>query len=357
MTNAVTVREESRALTPAQQARDEIRAALVARLPDLLPKGASVDRFAAMTMQAIAKSPDLADCDRASIIMAALEAAQVGLEPTGAIGGAHLVAFNTNVAGKGQPPRYEKRAQLIYDYRGLQHLIREGGGGEVKAVLVYAGDDFSVFEGTQPRIEHTPLYETRDPDKITFVYAYPLDHPEKFEVMTKSDIDGIRARSKGANKGPWVTDFGQQARKTVIKRLSQYLGLKPSTRALLEDDAEREFGEGVASEPVVSRTTTVKAALHARLNPGKPVQDAPGAPETPEVPDGPAPEPSAQQPTESDAPADGGVVSEVCGATSDPDLGTVETCVLAPGHAFPDGKASAHQSAEGSKFPNKGKPK
>ena len=350
---AVVVHEESRALTTGSE-RAAIRAALLERLPDLLPKGASVERFAAMTMQAIAKSPDLTECDGTSILMAALEAAQVGLEPTGAIGGAHIVGFRTNVAPKGQPPRYEKRAQLIFDYRGIQHLIREGGGGEVKAVLVYEGDDFAVHEGTQPRIEHIPHYLTTDPADIRFVYAYPLDHPDKFEVMTKDQVDGIRARSKSANNGPWVTDYGQQARKTVIKRLGNYLDLRPETRMRLEQDAEREFGDSVASDAGPSRTASVKASIAARLNAGQPDQDALQPPETAEVDVSSSPAVSASQPADIDATVDPADASEVCGATSDPALGDVITCVLPPGHAFPDGKRNAHQSTEGSKFPNRG---
>ncbi len=360
---AVAVREESRALTPAQERRDQIKHALLSRLPDLLPKGTSPERFAAVTMLAIAKDPKLEECEPTSIIMAALEAAQVGLEPTGAHGGAHIVGFKTNVAPKGQPARYETRAQLIYDYRGVQHLVRDGGGGEVKAVVVYEGDYFKVIEGTGgvARIEHEPAFETTDPAKIRFIYAYPLDHPDKFEVMTKAQIDGVRARSKSANNGPWVTDYAQQGRKTVIKRLSNYLELKPETRSRLLEDSEREFGDGVAvSEPVQSRTALAKTRIAARLGAGKeastasePRRDAEAAPVDTDA----TAAASASQPTGDAGPADGDgaaeTATEVCGETSDPKLGDVETCVLAPGHAFPDGKASAHESAGGTKFPPK----
>lgn len=41
-----------------------------------------------------------------------------------------------------------------------------------------------------------------------------------------------------------------------------------------------------------------------------------------------------------------------CPALSDPRLGDVEACALAPRHAFPDGSPSPHQSAAGSKWPN-----
>lgn len=336
---AVAVREESRALSPVQERNERIRAALVERLPGLLPAGMSPDRFAAMTMQAIAKQPDLADCDASSVILAALEAAQIGLEPTGAIGGAWLVGFRTNV-GTRQSPKWEKRAQLILDYRGVQHLIREGGGGEVKAVAVFEGDHFRAIEGTHPRIEHEPAFETTDPTKLRYVYAYPLNNPTKFEVMTKEQIDGIRARSKSPNSGPWVTDYVQQARKTVIKRLANYLPLKPTHRALIVQDSEREFGEDVApSETVMSRTAAVKEQLRQRLTAGDPetAQDAPGADVGSEAANQSAPTVSASQqpepaPTER---ADGVESPAMCGAESDPQLGPVEVCDLEPGHKGP----------------------
>jgi recombination protein RecT len=348
---AVAVAEQPRAvqLPPERQA---IRNALLERLPNLLPEGTSVDRFIAMTMQAIAKQPDLADCDPTSVVMSALEAAQIGLEPTGGIGGAWLVGFRTN-EGTQQQPRWVKKAQLILDYRGVQHLIREGGGGEVKAVLVYEGDAFHVYEGTRPRIEHEPRYETSDPTKVTHVYAWPLNSPDKFEVMTREQIEGIRARSKSGNRGPWVTDWGQQARKTVIKRLGNYLSLKPSTRLLLEQDSEREFGNDVApSEPVGSRTASIKASVAKRLGAGQPAENAPGPDEKGDPPsDAPAASAGEQTAENETTRAE---TQEVCGATSDPALGDEETCVLPPDHAFPDGKPSAHQSAAGTKFPPKG---
>lgn len=288
---------------PSKQAAiaTSLRESLLPRLPDLLPEGASVDRFIALTMQAMAKSPELYECDPSSVLMSALEVAQVGLEPTGSIGGAHLVPFREK-DGK-------KRAQVIYDYRGIQHLIRQGGGGEVKAVLVYEGDEFKVYEGTNPRIEHEPAYKTNDPTKIQFVYAWPIDHPEKFEVMTKEAIDLIRASSRLKNGIPWTQHYGQQARKTAIRRIGNYLDLRPATRAIIERDIEWEFG-GEVGRPAETRASRVKERLAARKAATAP-QEA-GAPV-------PAPEGSAGQQT------------DVCGSQGPQDA----TCVGDPDHEPP----------------------
>jgi recombination protein RecT len=219
-----------------------IRERTMPLLPQLLPPSMSPERFLAVTVQAIARQPSLATCQPASVVMAVLEAAQLGLEPTGAVGGAWLVPMREGKGGL-------RVARLILDYRGLLQLLREAGAGEIKAVLVYDGDEFAVEEGTHPKIVHRPAYRTSDPAAIKFAYAWCLDQPEKFEVMTRAEIDRIRARSRAANEGPWVTDYGQMARKTVIKRLAQYLPLRPAARLAIVADTAREFGEPGSETP------------------------------------------------------------------------------------------------------------
>lgn len=309
----------------------QFRAAIesrIDRIEELLPPTMDARRFASVSLIALSKNTDLLRCDRASFVMAVLEAAEVGLEPTGGVGGAHLVPF------KG-------RIQLIYDYRGVQYLIREGGGGEVKTVLVYKGDFFKVYEGTEkPRIRHTRRFLSTNPADIEYVYAVPLDHPEKFEVMSKAEIDGIRARSKAANNGPWVTDYGAMSRKSVLKRISAWLPLKPSAREALERDTRREIGADIdddSGEPIRTRTAEVRDRI--RANSGRkrrqPAQDAPGAPEAAPPPQESAPDDSAGQRTGNAATDDPGVVEavarDVCGAAGT-GVAEGEVCSSAPDH-------------------------
>lgn len=331
-----------------QTALERVREAVEARtdkIAELLPSTMDPRQFVSASILALSKNPGLIDCDRSSIVLSILEAAEVGLTPTGGIGGAHLVPF------KGKDGK--KRAQLIYDYRGIQHLIREGGGGEVKTVIVYEGDYFKVFEGTEnARIRHTPRYLTDDPTKIQYVYAVPLDHPTKFEVMTKHQVDAVRARSKAANNGPWVTDYAPQARKTVLKRIAAWLPLKPSARQAIDNDTQRELSwnaDDDSGEPVRSRTTEVRDRIRAnsgRRRGRQSQQEAPGAPEATSPPDVSAPDDSAAQRTEDAATDDAGVVEgdsrEVCGANGT-GVAEGEVCSLAPDHP-----EKVHKSASAS---------
>lgn len=336
---AVVVRDEGK-VAPFRSALEH--GENLDRLKQLLPPSMDERRFTSVSLMALTKNPDLLSCDRTSFVMAVLEAAEIGLEPTGGIGGAHLVPFKSKI-------------QLILDYRGVQHLIREGGGGEVKTVLVYEGDEFEVYEGTQPRIEHKPKFDNATPDKITHVYAWPLDHPDKFEVMTRAQVDAIRARAPGANRGPWVTDYGAMARKSVLKRISAWLPLKPSVRAFLDRDTQREIGQPAADEPaaapVVTRTSEVRDRIRSKSGKRQPAKNGPGAADNPPVADDATSGASAAQRTDDEAVE--GEAREVCGAGSDPKLGEVETCVLPPGHLTDLGAPQRHQGKSGAVWPAK----
>jgi recombination protein RecT len=344
------------ATIPAEKPGDIIRAQLDRLTPDLLsslPNGMSVERFKTVVILAVSKNPDLMACTPASIILAVTEAAQLGLEPTGSLSQAWLIPYNENIARKGERPNYIKKAQLQIGVRGLEELARRSGRvSHITSRVVYEGDQFEVLYGHDERIVHVPAFGEMTVERITHVYAIAnmLDGTHPFDVMTKAQVDAIRARSKAANFGPWVSDYPEMARKTAVRRLVKTLPLTIEVREAIESDDEREFGLGSAPVPVNAGTARVRALLADRgILPASeplPPTDAPGASESVTTPNDGATGASAAGQPETDGLAAESSGVAVCADTSDPDLGPVETCIDAPGH-----KGKVHKAASGSTWP------
>jgi len=228
---ALARREQVHPIVAALDERSDV-------IASLLPKGTDVERFKRIVLQSINRNPQLKKCTPNSIVDAAAEAARLGLEPSGAIGGAHLVPYGDT-------------AQLIVDYRGLVELARRSGEiAAIDAAIVRQADHFKVRRGTEPSIDHVPDIEAPSPadpadegNPVTHVYAVARlrNGQRQFDVMTRDEIERIRGRSRAGNAGPWRTDWHEMAKKTVLRRLSKTLPLTVEVRALIEmeDEAER----------------------------------------------------------------------------------------------------------------------
>jgi len=176
-----------------------------------LPKHVTVDRLLRIAMTSIQKTPKLLDCSPQSLIAAVMQSAQLGLEPDGVLGQAYLVPYKTT-------------CQLIPGYKGLLKLARQSGElSTIQAHAVRENDHFEFGYGLDPFLRHIPSLD--DPGDIMAFYAVARlkDGGYQFEVMSKKDVDGIRARSMAAASGPWVSDYEEMGKKTVIRRLSKML--------------------------------------------------------------------------------------------------------------------------------------
>lgn len=209
------------------------------------------------------KTPALLNCDQKSLFGAILQCAALGLEPGGALGHCYLLP-------------YGRTCQLIIGYRGMIDLARRSGQIiSLYAYVVHEKDDFNYKLGLYPDIEHVPSSEA-DPGPVTHVYAVAKlkDGGVQFEVMSRAEIEAVRARSKAGRSGPWVTDWDAMAKKTVIRRLFKYLPVSIEAARATEIDERSERGEpvteqdwidaafdetGSAPEPVVEQTSTEPA--------------------------------------------------------------------------------------------------
>lgn len=189
------------------------------------------ERLMRVTMTAIQRNPDLLDCDRMSLLGSVMTCAQLGLEP-GPLGHAYLIPFNDKNSGK-------RLVQFIPGYRGLIDLARRSGAVDsIAAYAVYEHDEFDYALGDSPFVGHKPALGERG--KMVAVYAVARLKDcavPQVDVMSKADVDAIRRRSKAADNGPWVTDYDEMARKTVVRRLFKYLPVSVElSRAISHDE-------------------------------------------------------------------------------------------------------------------------
>lgn len=180
-----------------------------------LPRHMNADRMIRVALTSFNLTPKLLDCTPRSLLGAVVQCAQLGLEP-GVLGHAYLIPYGKDV-------------QLIVGYKGLIQLARRSGEiSTVTAHEVYAKDRFTYEYGLEPKLVHIPS-EDEQRGEITHFYAVVKlkDGGAQFDVMTKAQVDHHRDRySRAAKQGPWVTEYPEMGKKTVLRRV---LKLSPAS--------------------------------------------------------------------------------------------------------------------------------
>lgn len=259
-----------------------------ADIAKVIPKHLTPERMMRLALSALSRNHLLMKCTPHSVLRSVMDCAKLGLEPTGAIGGAHLVAFWNKKLGAHE-------AQMITDYRGEMALARRSGEiSTIAAHVVYSNDIFDLAYGDDERLVHKPLLEG-DRGKAVGVYAIAKlrDGGIQRIYLTRSDVHRYRDKSMAKDNGPWVTDELAMWRKTAIRRLCNMLPRAIEHTEHAEREETTEFGGGFTS------VTTAAQQIAAQAGPSSgsgPVIDI--APE-PEPDDGPPPPPEPPPPRQS----------------------------------------------------------
>ena len=213
-------------------------------LAQVLPKHVTPERLLKVALTATSTTPALLACKPMSLLKAVFQAGQLGLEAGGLLGEGYLIPFKDEV-------------QFIPGYRGLIKLARQSGQiASIEARVVYARDAFELEYGLEPKLVHKPLL-AEDRGDFMFVYAIATlkDGSKQVEVMTKGEVDKIRARSKASTDGPWVSDYAEMAKKTVLRRICK----------LLPVSAEEKLGLAIAHENAVDEGTPSPATIDVQF--------------------------------------------------------------------------------------------
>ena len=199
-----------------------------------LPKHLTADRLSRVCLTTIRTNPALLECSVESLLAAVMQSAQLGLEP-GVLGHAYFVPYYNSKKGY-------KEVQFIAGFKGLMALARRSGNiTTIQAGVVREGDKFEFERGYNEQLRHIPNFGKQG--EITGFYAYALtkDGGRYAEFMTIDEIDKIRARSKAKESGPWVSDFEEMGKKTVIRRLTKMLDLRIEDETAIRIEEKAEF--------------------------------------------------------------------------------------------------------------------
>lgn len=224
----------------------------------VLPAQISADKFVRTTLTAVAMNKDLLQADRQSLMSSTMKAAQDGLLCDGRE--AALVIFST----KEKDGTYVKKVQYMPMMSGLLKKMRNSGQiASISTSVVYEKDEFAYIKGDNERIEHKPFLDG-EPGALKFAYAIAVlkDGSIQREVMTRAQIEKVRAVSKTKDFGPWAQWYDAMARKTVLRQLYKYLPASAEVEQLLEHDNENyDFDMQDVTPELVSKVEGIKEKL------------------------------------------------------------------------------------------------
>lgn len=216
--------------------REQIRRAL--------PEDVSLETFERLTATALLQQPDLLLADRASLWLALLKAASVGLVPDGKQ--AFINVYNTKVE-QGDREVTIKKATFQEMIGGVRDILGRYGW-MLRTSVICENDDFAYDEGTDtPQHQRARLGTPRGEIIGAWAQAIHRDGRRMAEVMDRAQIEYVRDHTKSSPR-LWTEWFPQACEKTVGHRLSKKVPLDPKDRAILArlDVTELEPGQSAA---------------------------------------------------------------------------------------------------------------
>ncbi len=185
---------------------------------------------------------NLAAGDRQSVVNAVTNIAAIGISLNPAKKQAYLV------------PRKGKIC-LDISYMGLIDLaVQAGSILWAQADLVYANDAFTLNGFDKPPTHsYNPFSKERGEMVGAYVVVKTTSGDYLTDCMSREEIDAIKNRSESVKAGkssPWDTDYGEMAKKTVVKRAYKYWPKTDRLDAAIHH-LNTEGGEGLATlQPV-----------------------------------------------------------------------------------------------------------
>jgi recombination protein RecT len=226
-------------------------------LQRMLPPAIPAEKFVRTVQTAITMNPDIAKCEKASVLNACMKAASDGLILDGRE--AALVVYKSKKKTKENGVDrdvYVETAQYMPMVAGIIKRARNSGEiSRLNAFIRYENDEFHRTLGVDPQIIHIPNDD--NPGKIKGVYAVCKfkDGEIDFEYLPLHKIEQARSRSKSPDAGPWKTDYEEMAKKTAIRRLAKRLPMSSEMGNVIRRvDELHDLDTSEASDAVIGQT-------------------------------------------------------------------------------------------------------
>lgn len=226
--------------------------------------GEKGQQFVTAIISAVSANPQLAECDNASIVSAALVGQALNLSPSPQLGQFYMVPFNDNKRGC-------KVAQFQIGYKGyIQLAIRSGQYKKLNVLAIKKGE-LKKYDPLNEEIEVELIENEEDREKEETIGYYAMFEylngfrktlywsKEKMEAHAIKYSMGYRAK-KGYTF--WEKDFDGMAYKTMLRQLISKWGIMSidltmqkaleSDMAVINDNGSYDYVDNEVETEVIS---------------------------------------------------------------------------------------------------------
>jgi recombination protein RecT len=247
-------------LTPVQKHKkfEAILSGIEDKIARALPGAITAERFTAVMLNEMRKTPKLYDCDPVSLLGGMFTAASMGL--TFGTKECYLIP-------------YGKSIQFQVGYIGLVRMMRRTGLiRRIYAMPVHENDEFKYSYGAGSTLWHRPADVPEGPPTHYYAFIEYLNGGSEWVVWTREKVEAHRDQySKAKNSGPWKTAFDEMAKKTVLLALGKTQDLSfDISRAVATDGLS---GPELAAELPIDAQTDEMANEYFETVQGEDVQE------------------------------------------------------------------------------------
>lgn len=220
------------------------------------------DRFLALAVNAVRKTPNLAKCDQLSVLGCFMTAASLGLEPNTVLQQAYLIPYKKWNPDRAAPEVYECQFQI--GYRGFVTLAgRSRDIIHIEAEAIHENDLFENMQGSEAFLKYQKSLKDRGALIGSYCYTRHANSDEKSTTLPLDEILKIRSKSETYNSllrnieyakndkdkakaqkklddTPWVLWEDDMAAKSAIKKHAKQLDFSEDhkMRAAVEVDSD-----------------------------------------------------------------------------------------------------------------------